>query len=129
MNQRFLMWGLASITFVVTLTITSWNEGLWQADQTAAPAHNVRVASLTSENPTDLPFRPFVPTPIAQPAPAAPVETVAAVKSLPPPPDPAPQEEPPPADEPSTQVSAQELDEEEFQSHRDRAAEHSARSR
>ena len=126
MNQRFLMWGLASIAFVVTLTVTSWNQGLWQSDETAAPAQNVRAASLTSANPTDLPFRPFVPTHVEQPAP---VETVAAVK-LPPPPDlaPAPQEEPPPADEPA-QASAQELDEQEFQAHRDRAAEHSARSR
>jgi hypothetical protein len=128
MNQRFLMWGLASIAFVVTLTVTSWNEGLWQSDETAAPVHNVRAASLTSANPTDLPFRPFVTTHVEQPAP---VETVAAVKPLPPPPDlaPAPQEEPPPADEPSTQASAQELDDQEFQAHRDRAAEHSARSR
>ena len=128
MNQRFLMWGLASITFVVTLAITSWNDGLWQADATLPTrAHSMRTASFTTEDTTDLPMRPFAPT---NPAPPAPVEKLAAVTPPPPPVvEPAPQEAPPPADEPSTQVTAQELDEADFQAHRDRAAEHSARAR
>lgn len=129
MNQRFLMWGLASITFVVTLGITSWNDGLWQSDPTMPTrAHNARTVSLTTDDTTDVPFRPFAPTHAAPPA--APAEKVAAV--TPPPPAPvesAPEQAPPPADEPSTQVSARELDEADFQAHRDRAAEHSARAR
>src|ERR1700722_4261827 len=120
MNQRFLMWGLASITFVVTLAITSWHDGLWQSDEMAAPAHNVRTASSTTEETVGLPARPFAPehavAPLTPPPPP------------PPPPEPAPQEALPPPVEPE-QVSAQELDEQEFQSHRDRASEHSARSR
>lgn len=126
MNQRFLMWGLASITFVVTLAITSWHDGLWQSDETVTPAHNVRTASFTTEETVDMPARPFAPE---HAVPPPPVETVAAVTPPPPPPpEPAPQETPAPAVEPE-QVSAQELDEQEFQSHRDRASEHSARSR
>ncbi len=128
MNQRFMMWGLASITFVVTLGITSWNDGLWQSDETAPTrAHSVRTASFTADDTTDVPFRPFAPTHAAPPP--APLEKVAAVTPLPPPVEPAPSEALLPTDEPSTQVSAQELDEADFQAHRDRAAEHSARAR
>lgn len=128
MNQRFLMWGLASITFVVTLAITSWNDGLWQADATMPTrAHSMRTASFTTEDTTDLPMRPFAPT---HAAPPEPVEKLAAVTPPPPPVvEPAPQETPPPAEDPSTEVSAQALDEADFQAHRDRAAEHSARAR
>jgi type IV secretory pathway VirB10-like protein len=130
MNQRFLMWGLASITFVVTLGITSWNDGLWPSEVTTPTrAHGTRTASLTADDTSDVPFRPFAPTHVAPPS--APVEKVAAVTPPPPPPvEPvAPQEAPLPTDEPSTQVSAQELDEADFQAHRDRAAEHSSRAR
>ena len=130
MNQRFLMWGLASITFVVTLGITSWNDGLWPSDETMPTrAHNVRTASFTSDDSTDLPLRPFAPTHAAPPAP--PVEKIAAVTPPPPPPvEPAPEEAaPPPTEEPSTQVSAQELDEADFQAQRSRDSERSARAR
>ena len=124
MNQRFLMWGLASIVFVVTLAITSQRDGLWQSDQTAAPTHNIRTAAFTTEETVDVPARPFAPTHAGPPPPA---ETVAAV--TPPPADPAPPQEAAPAPIEPEQVSAQELDEQDFQSHRDRSTEHSARSR
>ena len=125
MNQRFLMWGLASITFVVTAAVSSWNDGLWQSGETLpAPAHGVRTASFTTNDTVEMPSRPFAPTHAAPAAP--PVETVAAVAA--PPPVPAPQEEAVPPVESSTQVSAQELDEADFQAHSDRASEHSARS-
>jgi type IV secretory pathway VirB10-like protein len=125
MNQRFLMWGLASIAFVVTLALTSQRDGLWQSDQTIAPTHNIRTASsFTTEDSVAVPARPFAP---AHAAPPPPVETVTAV--TPPPPDPAPPQEAPPPPVETEQVSAQELDEQDFQSHRERAAERSARSR
>ena len=129
MNQRFLMWGLASITFVVTAAVNSWHDGLWQSEETLpAPAHGVRTASFeVADETTNVPSRPFAPTHAAPPAPAPAPVTVAAV--TPPPPASTVQEEaaPPPV-EPSTQPSAQELDEADFQAHSDRAAERSARS-
>jgi type IV secretory pathway VirB10-like protein len=117
MNQRFLMWGLASITFVVTAAVSSWNDGLWQSAETLrAPVHPVRTASFTTDDSTDLPARPFAP---AHQAPAAPpAATVAAV--APPPPVPTPEEEAAPPAESSAPVSAQELDEADFEAHRDR---------
>jgi hypothetical protein len=126
MNQRFLMWGLASLTFVVTAAVSSWNDGLWQSEETLpAPAHGVRTASFTTDDTGGMPSRPFAPTHAAPAAP--PVETVAPVAA--PPPVPAPQEEAAPPVEPSTQVSAQELDEADFQAHRDRDTEQRARNR
>jgi len=129
MNQRFLMWGIASITFVVTLAVTSWHDGRWQqSNEIALPARSIRSATLTADDSAGVPLRPFAPT---HSAPPAPVETVAAAASPPPPPAPAPvpQEAPPPPDDSQAQVSAQELDEQEFLSHRDRAAERSSRNR
>ena len=127
MNQRFLMWGLASITFVVTAAVSSWNDGLWQSEDTLpAPGHMVRTASFTTDDTTDMPSRPFAPTHAAPEAP--PVATVAAV-APPPPPVPAPPEETAPPVEASTPVSAQELDEADFQAHRDRDDEQRARNR
>jgi len=126
MNQRFLMWGLASITFVVTAAVSSWNEGLWQSGESLpAPSHGARAASFTTDDIGEMPSRPFAPTHAAPAAP--PVETVAAVAA--PPPVPAPQEEVAPPVESSTQVSAQELDEADFQAHRDRDTEQRARNR
>jgi len=128
MNQRFLMWGLASITFVVTLAVTSWHDGLWQQPDEIAPAvRGIRSAALTTTDAADIPLRPFAPT---RAAPPAPVEIVSAATQPPlPPADPVPQEIPPQPDDSQIPVSAQELDEQEFLSHRDRAAEHSSRTR
>src|ERR1700722_15460534 len=109
MNQRFLMWGLVSIAFVVTLALTSQRDGLWQADQTIAPTHNIRIAAFTTEETVDVPARPFAPT---HAGPPPPVETVAAV--TPPPPDPVPPLEAAPAPIEPEQISAQELDEQDF---------------
>jgi hypothetical protein len=124
MNQRFLMWGLTSIAFVVTLAISSWQEGLWQPD--TLPVHSARAASPFAEvdEPSDSPARPLAPMHITPPPPT---QTVAAV--IPPPPvEPAPQEAPP-AEEPPEQPSAQDLDQQDFADHRDREAGRSARTR
>jgi hypothetical protein len=126
MKQRFLMWGLASITFVVTAAVSSWNEGLWQSEETLpAPVHGARTASFTAEDTTDMPSRPFAPT-HAAPAPPAVTTTVAAIT---PPPAAPPEEEAEPPVESSTPVSAQELDEADFQAQRERGSEQRARNR
>ena len=130
MNQRFLMWGLASITFVVTAAVSSWNDGLWQSEETLpAPGHGVRTAFFTADDTTDMPSRPFAPTHVV-PAPA-PVATIAAVTPSPPTapaPEP-PQEEAAPPVESSTPVTAQELDEADFQAQRERDTEQRTRNR
>lgn len=126
MNQRFLMWGLTSIAFVVALAISSWNEGLWVSEETPTQ-HSVRSASLVEDEaptPTALPARPFAPLRTAQ---STPVETVVAAAS---PPAPAPQEQEAPAQEqPPMPAAEQELDAAEFLEHRDRAAQHGSRAR
>src|ERR1700728_4129292 len=66
MNQRFLMWGLASIAFIVTLAISSWHEGLWPYNE--APTPSDRAASLASPDPVSLPAQPFAPEHPAHPA-------------------------------------------------------------
>jgi len=52
MNQRFLMWGLTSIAFLVTLAMSSWHDGLWTSD--ATPTWGNRPAALASAEPTAL---------------------------------------------------------------------------
>ena len=125
MKQRFLMWGLASIAFIVTLAFSSWHEGLWSADET--PPRSNRPAMLAAADPMPLPAQPFGPT---KPAPAVTAQVVAA--ATPPQPE-APQqpETPVPAAEtpPPMPTAEAEVDTAEFLSHRDRAAQHSARSR
>jgi hypothetical protein len=128
MNQRFLMWGLTSIAFVVALAISSWNEGLWVSDETPPTQHGVRSASFVAdETPTPLPARPFAPLRTAQSTPA---ETVVAAA---PPPAPAPQEQEAPAQEeappPPMPTAEQEMDTTEFLDHRDRASQHGSRAR
>jgi hypothetical protein len=124
MNQRFLMWGLASIAFVVTLAISSWHEGLWPYDET--PAHGDRAVSLAFADPVPLPAQPFAPQrpapPAATPIQAAPTAPQPQAQQQPEPPPPV--EAPPPLP-----VAEQEVDTTEFLAHRDRAAQHSARSR
>ena len=122
MNQRFLMWGLASIAFVVTLAISSWHEGLWPSDETITRGD--RAAALASTDSTALPARPFAPE---HPAPA----TLSAAVVTPPQPQapqqadtPAPAESPPPMP-----VAEAEVDTAEFLAHRDRASQHSSRAR
>lgn len=115
MNQRFLMWGLTSIAFVVTLAISSWHDGLWTSD--AIPARGNRPVALSSAEPTALPVRPFAPEH------AAPMAMTS----------PAPEQQPtPPAAEiapPSMPIAEAEVDTTEFLSHRDRASQHSSRAR
>ena len=124
MKQRFLMWGLASIAFMVTLAF-SWHGGLWSADET--PPRGNRPTTLAAADPMPLPAQPFGPT---KPAPAVTAQVVAA--ATPPQPE-APQqpETPVPAAEtpPPMPTAEAEVDTAEFLSHRDRAAQHSARSR
>jgi hypothetical protein len=123
MKQRFLMWGLASIAFIVTLAFSSWHEGLWSADETATRGN--RTATLAAADPMPLPAQPFGPT---KPAPAVATQEVAAET---PPQSQAPQQPETPAAEPLPPMptAEAEVDTAEFLSHRDRAAQHSARSR
>ena len=117
MNQRFLMWALASIVFVVTLGISSWHEGLWTSAEPATAAHRARPVAVASDDSTPMPERPFGPE---KPAPAA-VPAIAAV-TTPPPPPPAEAPPPPPADTPSMSSAVPDMDEEEFRAHEDRAS-------
>lgn len=125
MKQRFLMWGLASIVFAVTLAVSSWHEGLWPADET--PTRGNRPAALVSANPMPLPAQPFGP---AHPAPAVAAPIVAAVTPAQPQ---APQQsetvDPASDSAPPRPTAAAEVDTAEFLRHRDRAAQHSARAR
>jgi hypothetical protein len=125
MKQRFLMWGLASIVFAVTLAVSSWHEGLWPADET--PTRGNRPAALASADPMPLPAQPFGP---AHPAPAVAVPIVAAVTPAQPQ-APQPPETVDPASEslPPMPTAEDEVDTAEFLRHRDRAAQHSARAR
>lgn len=125
MNQRFLMWGLASIAFVVTLAISSWHEGLWASDEIATRRNHP--AALASAEPMALPVRPFAPenaAPVAMTPPAlaaAKPETQEQVQQ----PTPAAAEIP----APSMPIAEAEVDTTEFLAHRDRAAQHSSRAR
>lgn len=122
MNQRFLMWGLASIVFMVTLGISSWHEGLWSSDEPVI-THHARPAAAESEDITPLPARPFGPE---KPAPEV-LPALAAVTPQPPPPPP-PVEALPPADIPPMPTAVPDMDEEDFLAHQDRAAQRGSRS-
>ena len=122
MNQRFLMWGLASIAFIVTLAFSSWHEGLWPYDETPTRAN--RAASLASADPVPLPAQPFAPE-----HPAPPVETPLVVATTPPQASQQPEAPPPEEAPPPIPAAEQEVDTTEFLAHRDRAAQHSARTR
>ena len=124
MNQRFLMWGLASIVFVVTLGISSWHEGLWASDEPAAAAHHTRPTAVASDDITPIPARPFGPEKAAP----TPIPALAAVTPQPPPPP--PPEIPPPADTSQPMPTAvADMDEAIFMDHQDRAAQHGSRAR
>jgi hypothetical protein len=130
MKQRFLMWGLASIVFLVTLAVSARQEGLWPTGETPTGGSRPAVlssADLASSDPMPLPTQPFGPV---NPASAVATQVLAAV------PSPQPQaiqqtETPPPdADTPPPMPAAQaEVDTTELLRHRDRASQHSARSR
>ena len=122
MNQRFLMWGLASIAFVVTLAFSSWHEGLWPYDET--PTRGNRAASLASADPVPLPAQPFAPE-----HPAPPAETPPVVAATPSQASQQPEALPPEEAPLPMPVAEQEVDTTEFLAHRDRAAQHSARTR
>jgi hypothetical protein len=124
MNQRFLMWGLASIAFVVTLAISSWHEGLWPSDETITRGNSA--PALASIDSTELPAQPFAPEHPA-PAVATPAAAVVAPQQQQAPAQmdiPAPAESPPPMP-----VAEAEVDTAEFLAHRDRASQHSSRAR
>ena len=126
MNQRFLMWGLASIVFVVTLGVSSWHEGLWasSADTPSAPVtHRNRPVPVQSDDTTPIPARPFGPD---KPA-SAPVPAIAAV--TPPPPVAPPPEEPPVPQIPIADHPVPDMDEQEFRAHEERATQRGERSR
>jgi hypothetical protein len=125
MKQRFLMWGLASIAFAVTLAISSWHEGLWPSDETLSRGN--RPTAFASADPMPLPAQPFGP---AHPAPAVATPIVTAVT----PPQPQAPQQPdtvgPASESPPPMPTAEaEVDTAEFLRHRDRAAQHGARAR
>jgi hypothetical protein len=126
MKQHFLMWGLASMVFLVTLAISARQEGLWpKADET--PPRGNRPAVLASADPIPVPVQPFGPV-----KPAPPVATPVAAAAMLPPPQAVQQPEahPTAADTPAPMPAAEaEVDTAEFLRHRDRASQHSARSR
>jgi hypothetical protein len=128
MNQRFLMWGLTSIAFVVTLAISSWHEGLWPSDEPViARGANRPVALVPAEgDSTALPDRPFAPE---NPAPVTATPPVAMATPQPQPAQPA--ETPAPATEttPALPTAEAEVDTAQFLAHRDRAWQHSSRAR
>jgi len=124
MNQRFLMWGLTSIAFVVTLAISSWHEGLWTSDE--IPTLRNHPAAVASVEQTAMPVRPFAPENAAPTATAPPALAAAE-------PEPRAQEQQPtPAAAeiatPSMPVATAEVDTTEFLAHRDRASQHSSRA-
>ena len=119
MNQRFLMWGLASIVFVLTLGISSWREGLWTSDEPAV--HHARPAAVASDDITPMPARPFGPE---KAAPTVVPPRVAA--ATPPPPPPPPAEAPPPIDTlPESTAAVPDMDEADFRAHQSRGAQRS----
>jgi hypothetical protein len=139
MKQRFLMWGLASIVFLVTLAVSARQEGLWPTDETATRGNRPTVLAsvdVASTDPMPLPARPFGPI---NPAPAVATPVVAAAipaQQQQPPPPPPPQavqqtetSVPDAAAPPPMPTAEAEVDTNEFRSHQDRASQHSARSR
>ena len=129
MKQRFLMWGLASIVFVVTLGFSSWHDGLWassaDADASPAPAtHRNRPVTVESDDITPIPSRPFGPD---KPTPAS-VPAIAAV-TPPPPVAPPPVEDPPFPTTPIAEHPVPDMDEAEFREHEERATQRGERSR
>ena len=123
MNQRFLMWGLTSIAFVVTLAISSWHDGLWTSD--AVPARGNRPVALSLAEPTALPIRPFAPENAAPTVMTAPAATKSETQAQEQQPTPAPAE----IATPSMPIAAAEVDTTEFLAHRDRAAQRGSRAR
>jgi hypothetical protein len=127
MKQRFLMWGLATMVFLVTLAVSSRREGLWPtADET--PTRSNRPAVLASADPIPVPAQPFGPV---KSTPAVSTPVVAAAM-LPPQPQAVqqPEAQSTAADTPAPMPTAEaEVDTAEFLRHRDRASQHSARSR
>ena len=117
MNQRFLMWGLASIVFVVTLGISSWHAGLWTSDEPAV--RHARPAPVASDDMTPMPVRPFGPEKLA---PTVSLPPVAAATPQPPLPAP-PAVVPPPIDPPPASTAAvPDMDEADFRAHEERVA-------
>jgi hypothetical protein len=125
MNQRFLMWGLTSIAFVVTLAISSWHEGLWTSD--AIHTRGNRPAPLASAEPTELPIRPFAPEN------AAPTAMTPAPLAATKPGTQAQEQQPTSAAAEiataSMPIAEAEVDTSEFLAHRDRASQHGSRAR
>jgi hypothetical protein len=123
MKQRFLVWGLASIVFVVTLGFSSWHEGLWASSDPPAPTtHRNRPVAVESDDTAPMPAQPFAPD---KPATAA-VPAIAAVTASPPP---SPVETPPPVETPREAPAVPDMDEAEFRAHEERATQRGERSR
>ena len=123
MNQRFLMWGLASIVFVVTLGISSWHAGLWTSDEPAI--RHARPAPVASDDMTPMPLRPFAPE---KPAPTVAPPPVAAATTQPPlvPP---PAQTPPIDTPPQSTAAVPDMDEADFRAHEERVAQQGSRER
>jgi hypothetical protein len=124
MNQRFLMWGLASIVFVVTLGISSWHAGLWTSDEPAV--RHARPGAVASEDMTPMPVRPFGPEKSAPTVAPPPVAAATPQSPLPPPPAQAP---PPIETPPQSTAAVPDLDEADFRAHEERVARQGSRER
>jgi len=73
MKQKFIVWGLAGAAFLVTLGITSWQNGLWSSGEPSAQPDGV-AANRSIDKPNPIPKDPFqaaVPPAAAAPPPAA----------------------------------------------------------
>ncbi len=74
MNGRFLIWAVAGATFLVTVGISSWRNGLWETDPSAMPGDTPSARAARQEM-IQTPSQPFAPStsvapPIPRPVPA-----------------------------------------------------------
>ena len=58
MKQNFAVWGFAGVTFLVTLGIMSWRNGLWSSDEPGAQSGGA-TASHSTAAPNPIPNDPF----------------------------------------------------------------------
>ena len=58
MKQKFTVWGLAGAAFLVTLGITSWQNGLWSSGEPSAQPDGV-AANRSIDKPNPIPKDPF----------------------------------------------------------------------
>lgn len=89
-DQKIITWGLAGAAFIVTLGISSWQEGLWRSDQPSARTGDlliVRDSIRIPQHPFEAASSSDAAPPLATPVIAARPKVTAAIP-LPPPPMP-----------------------------------------